>query len=505
MRPVLPPMPAVQQPGLPGPGATSTMVRDRELVRKFPDLLMQLRDPSPGRIIHDRQAADTRCRFPPGEIAGQLFAEATLPPPDMAEDHHHVASTLATAYRSSETFRRLFNHAWDSDLRCPARRWALGLPGKDPGVAGHRQVIVLDRARLEAASYPSVSGEQPLGWTRGCLQEIISGLLGVPDAIDARHPRGAAVEYTNIVLKELGCSSPARQSSADIDMPSSLPADRLTSALRLAQRYVQCGRQPDTAVTLSDMASMREVARCENDRKTGLNLSLAGSMDEVVALLAGKAPPFHLRLVFREPRHGYHHVFADIDAQPGQPLSAILIETAAAASAHPLYQRFSQALGQFADRHDGMLLAVIDSHVQRSRGDCLIFCMSFALKSHRHASSFTRLHHDHRSGQLACARVKDDIFSGMDILLLPSALLPADFIKHTHSAQLIRERLLAGNDDQDARALLRLKMASIEAGRRPEQAGASSGSRPSIEYKRLGLIRRAIAAVSRPDDGPAGS
>lgn len=499
-------MAALQQPGLPGPEAMSTMVRDRELARKFPDLHMQLRDPSPGRIVHDRRAADSRCRFPPGEIAGQLFADAALPPPGMAENHHHVASTLATAYRSSETFRRLFNHAWDSDLRCPTRRWALGLRADDPGVAGHRQAIVLNRTRLEAASYPSVSGEQPLGWTRGCLQEIISGLLGTPDTIDARHPRGAAVEYTNIVLKELGCSSPARQLSADADTSaSSMPAGRLASALQLGQRYMDRGRQPDTAVTLSDMVSMREVARCENDRKTGLNLALAGSMDEVASLLADKAPPFHLRLVFREPRHGYHHAFADIDAQPGQPLSAILIETAAAASAHPLYQRFSQALGRFADRHDGMLLAVIDSHVQRSRGDCLIFCMSFALKSYKHAASFTRLHHDHRSGQLACARVQDDIFSGMGILLLPCALLPADFIKHTHSAQLIRERLLAGNDDQDARALLRLKMASIEAGRRPELAEASSGNRPSIEYKRLSLIRRAMAAVSRPDGGPAGS
>ncbi|HGJ5877384.1 MAG TPA: PipA/GogA/GtgA family type III secretion system effector [Arsenophonus sp.] len=60
------------------------------------------------------------------------------------------------------------------------------------------------------ASYRIYNGNYaPFSLTRAFMHEIIHALTMLPDE-DNNHDRGAIVEYTNIILKEIGNKEPAR-------------------------------------------------------------------------------------------------------------------------------------------------------------------------------------------------------------------------------------------------------------------------------------------------------
>lgn len=239
-------LPAVGQghgPRMPLPQAASSngggafgRISDAEhaLVLKFRDLQPQMDEPSYDRMCHDALATDFRVRFT-GEELLVLFIEG---PGSMDPDRDigclafdrilgRLESVLHGAYTGSATFRRLFNHAADTHLR--DTRWLLAadeafgttVTAEQRAAAGNRSVIALNGDPFEEggdlATYVCADGVHPFSGMRSYVHEIIHALTGLTDA-EANHPRGAVVEYENLVLKELGEDSPARVAYADVTL-----------------------------------------------------------------------------------------------------------------------------------------------------------------------------------------------------------------------------------------------------------------------------------------------
>lgn len=516
-----------------------TRIREHEqqLSRRFPDLDMQLRDPAPARLAHDRLALDPGQRFPRQQIVDRLIAG----PAPLSVDREHalgeyalglaqLGSTLSIAYDLSATFRRLFNQAWDTDLKHPDRRCLLHISTEASGLAvtGMR-VMELAPSTAVLESYQSHRGPQPLSWARLCLQEVIGVLTGLPGAADHLHPRGAIVEYANIVLKEMGCCRPACSHLSIVPPPPSghevirMPeqAIHLTAAARqqlaraqqLTQDYLGKQLQPDRPLLHSDMEIAGLIISHENARKPGLNLFQSNVGEDMMAWLAGRPPPFHLRAILRDRVAGLHHVFADIDARPGLPLSLILIESASlkSLSIHTLCHRLVQTVRAHPHFTDACF-AIFNTGAQKSNADCLIFCMSFALKSHRHAEWFSSQHQVNRSGPPG--RVADGTdacivgsLHQLGVWVRPSALLPADFFKHAHSGKWLDERLEAVRDSDGDRNTLIARRRLTEPRELPD--GRILSYLPSIEYKRHNLVARVlgevrIGSMRTPDTGTEG-
>jgi PipA/GogA/GtgA family effector protease len=201
---------------------------DEWLAQRFPDLLMQAQDPALARTAHDECATDTRMRIPSRQIAESLISGPGSMDPDGTIKRSNfdrcltlLRSTLQRAYEDSPTFRRLFNLARDRNLHDPSQRWLLGageafgttVTQNQIAAAGNRRVIAVNTDPLDAAdteTYLSEQGEQKLDWDRSTIHEVIHALTAMPDDVGNHHVRGPVVEYTNIVLKEMGHEALAR-------------------------------------------------------------------------------------------------------------------------------------------------------------------------------------------------------------------------------------------------------------------------------------------------------
>jgi hypothetical protein len=223
-------------PAISNGGGAFGHISDAEhaLVLKFRDLQPQMDQPSYDRMCHDILATDSRVRYT-GEQLPELFIEG---PGSMDPDRDigclaferifsRLESVLHGAYTDSPTFRRLFNHAADTHLR--DTRWLLAadeafgttVTAEQRAAAGNRAVIALNGDPFEEggdlAAYICADGAHPFSGMRSYIHEIIHALTGLTDA-EANHPRGAVVEYENIILKELGEDSPARIAYADVTL-----------------------------------------------------------------------------------------------------------------------------------------------------------------------------------------------------------------------------------------------------------------------------------------------
>ncbi|EDG3418999.1 PipA/GogA/GtgA family type III secretion system effector, partial [Salmonella enterica subsp. enterica serovar Newport] len=76
-----------------------------------------------------------------------------------------------------------------------------------------RKVIALNLDDTDDDSIPecyeSNDGPQPFDTTRSFIHEVVHALTHLQDKED-NNPRGPVVEYTNIILKEMGHTSPPR-------------------------------------------------------------------------------------------------------------------------------------------------------------------------------------------------------------------------------------------------------------------------------------------------------
>lgn len=273
------------------------------------------------------------------------------------------------------------------------------------------------------------------------------------------------------------------------------PGQLLRAYLHYTQNHLDLEIQPDTDFLKQDVKIFTEIARIENARKAELNLTVCESVSEAIALIENTPAPAHRRIIFRAGDIGPHFSFADISIRPGVPVSVILLESAylGGFSTYTLYKIFSQHMKkspQLCNAH----MSIIDVNVQRSPADCLIFCFSFALKSHKHAALFSSWHDMHHTDNTFARPITNNgaaLFAKLGFNLYPVSILPLDFIKHTQSREVIGRRLdtLHADEDLPARTLLTEKILAAE---RRISSNGYCYYLPSIEYKRRNLIARSL-------------
>lgn len=192
----------------------------------FPDIPEHVQTPSQLRLAHDNLAINSEFRLEPEYVVEYLIAGAGGIAPDTEIDddtydecYGELSSVLQNAYTQSGTFRRLMNYAYEKELHDVERRWLLGageafettVSPEDLKLSEGRRVICLNLDDTDDDSYPdhyeSNEGPQPFDTTRSFIHEVVHALTHLQDK-EENHPRGPVVEYTNIILKEMGHPSP---------------------------------------------------------------------------------------------------------------------------------------------------------------------------------------------------------------------------------------------------------------------------------------------------------
>ncbi|EAA1888330.1 PipA/GogA/GtgA family type III secretion system effector [Salmonella enterica] len=194
----------------------------------FPDLPEHQDNPSQLRLQHDGLATDDKARLEPMCLAEYLISGPGGMDPDIEIDddtydecREVLSRILEDAYTQSGTFRRLMNYAYDQELHDVEQRWLLGagenfgttVTDEDLESSEGRKVIALNLDDTDDDSIPecyeSNDGPQPFDTTRSFIHEVVHALTHLQDKED-NNPRGPVVEYTNIILKEMGHTSPPR-------------------------------------------------------------------------------------------------------------------------------------------------------------------------------------------------------------------------------------------------------------------------------------------------------
>ncbi|EAA1832531.1 PipA/GogA/GtgA family type III secretion system effector [Salmonella enterica subsp. enterica serovar Napoli] len=193
----------------------------------FPDIQEHAENPSQLRLAYDKLAINSEFRLEPEYVVEYLISGAGGIDPDTEIDddtydecHHELSRILQNAYAQSGTFRRLMNYAYEKELYDVEQRWLLGageafettVTPEDLTLSEGRKVICLNLDDTDDSSteyYESNDGPQPFDTERSFIHEVIHALTHLQDE-EKNHPRGPVVEYTNIILKEMGHPSPPR-------------------------------------------------------------------------------------------------------------------------------------------------------------------------------------------------------------------------------------------------------------------------------------------------------
>ncbi|EDI5379296.1 PipA/GogA/GtgA family type III secretion system effector [Salmonella enterica subsp. enterica serovar Enteritidis] len=167
----------------------------------FPDIPEHAPNPSRLRLAHDSLAINSEFRLEPECVVEYLISGAGGIDPDTEIDddtydecYDELSSVLQNAYTQSETFRRLMSYAYEKELHDVEQRWLLGADDSDDSYTEH---------------YESNEGRQLFDTKRSFIHEVVHALTHLQDK-EENHPRGPVVEYTNIILKEMGHPSPPR-------------------------------------------------------------------------------------------------------------------------------------------------------------------------------------------------------------------------------------------------------------------------------------------------------
>ncbi|EME8576172.1 PipA/GogA/GtgA family type III secretion system effector [Salmonella enterica] len=193
----------------------------------FPDIQEHAETPSQLRLAYDKLAINSEFRLEPEYVVEYLISGAGGIDPDTEIDDdtydeccHELSRILQNAYAQSGTFRRLMNYAYEKELYDVEQRWLLGageafettVTPEDLTLSEGRKVICLNLDDTDDSSteyYESNDGPQPFDTERSFIHEVIHALTHLQDE-EKNHPRGPVVEYTNIILKEMGHPSPPR-------------------------------------------------------------------------------------------------------------------------------------------------------------------------------------------------------------------------------------------------------------------------------------------------------
>ncbi|EAQ9800320.1 PipA/GogA/GtgA family type III secretion system effector [Salmonella enterica] len=193
----------------------------------FPDIQEHAETPSQLRLAYDKLAINSEFRLEPEYVVEYLISGAGGIDPDTEIDDdtydeccHELSRILQNAYAQSGTFLRLMNYAYEKELYDVEQRWLLGageafettVTPEDLTLSEGRKVICLNLDDTDDSSteyYESNDGPQPFDTERSFIHEVIHALTHLQDE-EKNHPRGPVVEYTNIILKEMGHPSPPR-------------------------------------------------------------------------------------------------------------------------------------------------------------------------------------------------------------------------------------------------------------------------------------------------------
>lgn len=224
-----------------------------------------------------------------------LFAEAfSLTPPPANSSQFGARAFYRKLYKSSDTFRRLFNRHAHLDARARNgtaavwKKWEfvigeggpLGAPNKAYTDFDHKRIYMPRDAAIEAMPYMSAAGPQTLTREQAYLHEMIHALTGArdPERMLDMMNRGPVVYLTDKILSEAGYAIPEqimyRRANSTSDMPVDQTveyhADAAARSAALENRYldtlVDAKRRPLSADTLVEgvpVSSRRTVARTQ--------------------------------------------------------------------------------------------------------------------------------------------------------------------------------------------------------------------------------------------------
>ncbi|MDB5990361.1 MAG: hypothetical protein JWQ10_1764 [Herbaspirillum sp.] len=267
---------------------------------------------------------------------------------------------------------------------------------------------------------------------------------------------------------------------------------RLEEQLALTQRYIDAGTPADRAVLEGDIQTMPAFVALENKLHPELNLFIAPTPSALLKKIKTLPPTFHLRCVLRsavDVEHGWHHFYADIQREADGPLSFLIIEPADLKQningVAILLQLFILMLPDksLTKRR----ITCFSTAVQNSGSDCLLFCIDFALKAHRHTAQFAALHAIHHSGRAIGNDADDPLIEHNNrntLIVAPSTLLPFSFFEHAQSTTALKN---IWGDDPRAAELSREILA-----RRVAQKYYPS----SIEQRRREFLLQTFAALA---------
>ena len=289
-----------------------------------------------------------------------------------------------------------------------------------------------------------------------------------------------------------------------------IESKNLYAYLSATQKYIDDQQQPDKNIYQQDCFNIKTIISYENARKPDLNLFFASSIHDLVKQLKTLVPPFHQRFIFKDSDSTQHFIFADIKANSGVPPSIILIDSSTINnfSTHHLYIDLAEQLKSLP-LFKNMVASIMETKVQSSLADCLIFCSSFALKAHKHQELFSQWHVRQQEkveiapDKLSKNRYHDTFKENGYLVYSPYGLLPVDFFKHTHSKKIIDQELsalwAAPFETTHTRQNLYAEMLTLKK-QQSEQRYINNGEKmdflTSIEYKRRALILRALTATN---------
>lgn len=149
---------------------TDTINPDQRLAETHRDMAAQAINPSALRKAHDDVAVDYHVRLPVSQLSEYLLKPEALNVKGQSDKHvaalEALNKTVKSAYEKSPSFRRLFNHAWDSRLRDHQARYSLaaGDGSPQPSASELKLPDVLKRGpkpRYDSAA--GMSSEQAFG------------------------------------------------------------------------------------------------------------------------------------------------------------------------------------------------------------------------------------------------------------------------------------------------------------------------------------------------------
>ncbi|KAJ3617301.1 hypothetical protein Zmor_008828 [Zophobas morio] len=290
----------------------------KELKAKFPDLQVQLDDPDPFLVEHDKRALnESNCYLGKENCIIDLFVKSTniylesethlnLSLVNFKKDYEsfykNFKNSLAQAYTKSTTFRRLFNLAYEQELQYPHKRWLI-MPFKNLQLLATRKQFSAKEVRMIGLYENEVIGKEkeffqsgsclvPFSIERYNLHEIVKALTNLSDFVSHSHPRGPVVEYTNIILKEMNLAVPVRtqliSNLSDSKKAVLQGLNCLNYAIYLQLRNTVISTLPN----FKEMAS--QVMRSILKEQTGLDLD----PDKVYLNYFGKSPKHYSSQAF---------------------------------------------------------------------------------------------------------------------------------------------------------------------------------------------------------------